>query len=52
MGRHDEAMAAAAVVESFQRCVELERGLLVLLQQRLEQDQGMLVAMSVHPPRA
>jgi hypothetical protein len=52
MGRHnDQAMAAAAVVESFQRFVELERGLLVLLQQRIEQDQRMLVAMGAPHPR-
>ena len=48
MGRHDEkAMAAPAVVESFQRFVELERELLALLQRRVEQDREMLVAMGV-----
>jgi hypothetical protein len=48
MGRHDEkAMAASAVVESFQRFVELEQELLVLLQRRVEQDRQMLVAMGV-----
>jgi hypothetical protein len=48
MGRHDDkAMAASAVVESFQRFVELERELLVLLQRRVQQDRQMLVAMGV-----
>jgi hypothetical protein len=48
MGRHDEkAMAASAVVESFQRFVELEQELLTLLQRRVEQDRQMLVAMGV-----
>ena len=48
MGRHDEkAMAAPAVVESFQRFVELEQELLTLLQRRLEHDRQMLVAMRV-----
>jgi hypothetical protein len=46
MGRHDEkAMAAPAVVESFQRFVELEQELLSLLQRRLERDRQMLAAM-------
>jgi hypothetical protein len=48
MGRHNEkAMAAAAVVESFQRFVELEQQLLALLKGRIEQDRQMLVAMGV-----
>jgi hypothetical protein len=48
MGRHDDkAMAAPAVVESFQRFVELEQELLTLLQQRVERDRQMLVAMGV-----
>jgi hypothetical protein len=48
MGRHDEkAMAAPAVVESFQRFVELEQELLTLLQRRIEQDRQMLVSMGV-----
>ena len=48
MGRHDEkTMAAPAVVESFQRFVELEQELLTLLQRRMEQDRQMLVAMRV-----
>jgi hypothetical protein len=48
MGRHDEkAMAASAVVESFQRFVELEQELLALLQRRVEQDRQMLVTMGV-----
>jgi hypothetical protein len=46
MGRHDqEAMAASAVVDSFQRFVELEQELLSLLQRRVERDRQMLVAM-------
>jgi hypothetical protein len=48
MGRHDEkAMAAPAVVESFQKFVGLEQELLALLQRRIEQDRQMLVAMGV-----
>jgi len=48
MGRHDDkAMAASAVVESFQRFVELEQELLTLLQRRVERDRQMLVAMGV-----
>jgi hypothetical protein len=48
MGRHDDkAMAASAVVESFQRFVELEQELLALLQRRVERDRQMLVAMGV-----
>jgi hypothetical protein len=46
MGRHDEkAMAAPAVLESFQRFVRLEQELLSLLHRRMEQDQQMLAAM-------
>jgi len=48
MGRHDEkAMAAPAVVESFQTFVGLEQELLTLLQRRIEQDRQMLIAMGV-----
>jgi hypothetical protein len=48
MGRHDaKAMAASAVVESFERFVELEQELLALLQRRVERDRQMLVAMGV-----
>ena len=46
MGRHfEQAMAAPAVLDSFQRFVKLERELLALLQQRVEEDHGMLAAM-------
>ncbi len=46
MGRHDEAaLASPAVLNSFQRFVQLEQELLTLLQGRLEQDQHMLSAM-------
>ena len=46
MGRHDmEAMGAPRVRESFQRFVELEQELLVVLQQRIAQDQQMLEGM-------
>jgi hypothetical protein len=46
MGRHEQsAMAASAVVDSFQRFVELERELLALLERRVERDRQILVAM-------
>jgi hypothetical protein len=46
MGRHDQkALAAPAVVESFQKFVRIEQELLALLQRRMEQDRQMLVAM-------
>jgi hypothetical protein len=46
MGRHDEAaVASPAVLNSFQRFVQLEQELLMLLQRRLDQDQHMLTAM-------
>jgi hypothetical protein len=48
IGRHHEkAMAAPAVVESFQKFVGLEQELLALLQRRVEQDGQMLVAMRI-----
>jgi hypothetical protein len=48
MGRHDaKAMAAPAVLDSYQRFVRLERELLTLLHHRVEQDRQMLVAMGV-----
>ncbi len=46
MGRHDVgAMSSRAVVEAFQRFVELERELLGLLQKRLHQDTKLLAEM-------
>ncbi len=46
MGRHfEEAMAAAAVLESFQRFVRAEQELLTFLQHRIEDDQEMLSTM-------
>jgi hypothetical protein len=46
MGRHDpQAMSGQKVVEAFRRFVALERELLALLEERLEQDQRMLAAM-------
>jgi hypothetical protein len=46
MGRHDEeAMSSPDVAEAFTRFVTAERELLALLQNRMEQDQRMLVEM-------
>lgn len=46
MGRHDpKAMASPKLREAFQKFVRLEQDLLALLQQRVEQDRGMLAAM-------
>jgi hypothetical protein len=43
MGRHDQnAMSSATVVEAFENFVMVEQQLLTLLQQRVEQDRGML----------
>jgi hypothetical protein len=47
MGRHDaKAMASPAVVEAFERFVELERELVGLLQERVKQDAKVLAEMS------
>jgi hypothetical protein len=46
MGRHEEtAMASPEVIRSFQRFLQLEQELLTMLQNRLKQDEQMLVAM-------
>jgi hypothetical protein len=46
MGRHDQkAMASPKVVEAFENFVRVEQELLTLLQERLGQDQQMLVVM-------
>ena len=46
MGRHDAAaMAAPAVIGTFERFVQVEQELIAMLRQRLEEDQGMLVTM-------
>jgi hypothetical protein len=46
MGRHDfRVMASPPAVEAFGRFVELERDLLDMLQQRLQQDEAMLTQM-------
>jgi hypothetical protein len=46
MGRHDpEAMASPKTGEAFEKFVRLEQELLELLQQRVEKDRQMLVAM-------
>jgi hypothetical protein len=56
MGRHDmEALSSPQVAEAFQQFVRLEQELVALLQQRLQEDQGMLAAMDeaglLEPPR-
>jgi hypothetical protein len=46
MGRHDfRVMASPPAVAAFERFVEVERGLLDMLRQRLPQDQHMLAQM-------
>lgn len=46
MGRHDpQAMSAPETVEAFDRFVRVEEELADLLQNRLEQDRGMLLEM-------
>jgi hypothetical protein len=46
MGRHDEqAMSSPRVREAFERFVDAERGLLELLEQRMELDRQMLERM-------
>lgn len=51
MARHDaEAMASADTVTTFRRFVDIERRLLALLQERLPEDEGMLVAMGDGSP--
>jgi hypothetical protein len=53
MGRHDaQAMSAPKVLSAFEQYVELERELLSLLQQRVEQDGKMLQAMGGAVPGA
>jgi hypothetical protein len=46
MGKHDQvAMSSPNVTEAFERFVTAEKQLLALLQERVEQDQSMLVQM-------
>jgi hypothetical protein len=46
MGKHDqEAMSSPSVTEAFEKFVTAEEELLALLQNRVEQDQRMLVQM-------
>jgi hypothetical protein len=46
MGRHDpKAMSSPAVVEAFERFVELERELVGLLQERVREDAKLLAEM-------
>jgi hypothetical protein len=46
LGRHfEEAMAAPAMLEAFQRFVRVEQELVTYLQRRIEEDQEMLAAM-------
>ena len=46
MGRHDaKAMSSPAVVEAFERFVEIERELVGLLQERVQQDARLLAEM-------